>query len=283
MAERNDIDEALERGYKVRAARPDYDRMMEGWLERSRRFRAGADGIVDLAYGTAERQRLDIFAAGNRAPTLVYLHGGYWQSGDKSAYSFVAEPFVSHGVSFVVMGYTLCPQTTVPGITEEIRRGFSWLYRNAERYGLSPDRLNATGHSAGGHLTAMMLATDWNAHEGGLPADLVKAGIPISGLYDLAPLRRTSINRAARIDEDAARHCSPLFIDPRPGTPVLVVVGGGETDAFHRQTAALVERWSAAGARAEGYVEPGVDHFDVVERLADPGSALFRKALAWLV
>lgn len=281
--EPGDIDEELERGYNVRAARDDYDRLVESWMERSEEFRARADGILDVAYGTAERQRLDIFTAGNQAPTLVYLHGGYWQRGDKSAYSFLAEPFVARGVSFVVMGYTLCPQTTVPGITEEVRRGFAWLYHSADRYGLSPERLNVTGHSAGGHLTAMMLATNWNALEGDLPADLVKTGIPISGLYDLEPLRHTTINNAARIDGDAARDCSPLFLRPRPGTPVLAVVGGAETGAFHQQTEALVQRWSAAGARAERYVEPDVDHFDVVERLSDAGSALFRKTLEWLV
>ncbi len=277
------IDEELERGYNVRAARDDYDQVVKNWMDRSGEFRARADGILDVAYGTAQRQRLDIFTAGDQAPTLVYLHGGYWQRGDKSAYSFLAEPFVTRGVSFVVMGYTLCPQTTVSGITEEVRRGFAWLYRSADRYGLCPERLNVTGHSAGGHLTAMMLATNWNAYESGLPADLVKAGVPISGVYDLEPLRHTSINDAARIDADAARQCSPLLLQPRPGTPVLAVVGGAETVAFHEQTNALVERWSAAGARAERYVEPDVDHFDVVERLADPGSVLFRKTFGWLV
>lgn len=278
-----EIDQELERGYNVRAARDDYDQVIEDWLERSEEFRAGGGGVLDVAYGTAERQRLDIFTAGSGTPVLVYLHGGYWQRGDKSAYSFVAAPFVARGVSFVVMGYTLCPQATVPGIAEEVRSGFAWLYRNGGRHGLSPERLNVTGHSAGGHLTAMMLATDWSDRDSDLPADLVKTGIPISGLYDLEPLRHTSINHAARIDADAARHCSPLFLEPRPGTPVLAVVGGRETDAFHRQTEALVQRWSDAGARTERYVEPGVDHFDVVERLADPGSTLFRKTLEWLV
>lgn len=283
MSDAGDIDEALERGYNVRAARTDFERIFAGWAERSETFRGRAGGFVDVAYGTAERQTLDIFAAATAdAPTFVYLHGGYWQSGDKSAYSFIAEPFVDHEVSVVVMNYTLCPLGSVPGITEEIRRGLIWLYRNAGRYGLAGGRINVGGHSAGGHLTAMMLATNWNAHGPDLPADLVKTGIPLSGLYDLEPLRHTSINQAARIDEDAAWHCSPLFLQPRTGAPVLAAVGSRETAAFHEQTNDLVERWAAAGACMERHVVPEADHFDVVDRLADAGGDFFNRVLGLL-
>ncbi|MGA8262388.1 MAG: alpha/beta hydrolase [Arenicellales bacterium] len=277
------IDDALERGYNVRAPRPDFDQLFGGWSGRSESFRAGASGFLDVAYGNAERRRLDIFPASATAPTLVYLHGGYWQSGDKSAYSFLAEPFINREVSFVVMNYTLCPRTTVPDITEEIRHGLAWLRRNGARYGLASERINVIGHSAGGHLTAMMLATDWCAREPDLPGDLVRTGVAISGLYDLEPLRYTSINRAAGIDDDAARHCSPLFLEPRPGARLLTVVGGHETDAFHEQAGNLAQRWTAAGTRIESHVEPDVDHFDVINRLADAESALFNKVRDWVV
>lgn len=282
MASSNDIDQALESEYNVRAARDDYDQVVEEWHRRSEAFRAAAGGFLDAAYGPGERHRLDIFTAAAGGPTLVYLHGGYWQRGDKSVYSFVAEPFVARGVNVVLMSYTLCPEATVPGITGEIRQGLAWLCRNGGGYGLAPDRINVTGHSAGGHLTAMMLATEWSELGADLPEDLVKSGIPISGLYDLAPLRRTSINHAARIDDEAARHCSPQFLEPAAGARVLAVVGGAETNAFHEQMANLAKHWSPAGARVEQHVEPGVDHFDVVNRLADPDSGLFRKTLAWL-
>lgn len=283
MADSDQLDPALERGYNVRAPRSDFDALYRSWVERSDGFRRRAEGVPDLVYGPGERQRLDIFGASRGAPTLIYLHGGYWQSGDKSDYSFVAEPFVEHGVNVVLMGYGLCPNSSVPEITGDIRRGLIWLYRNGDRYGLVRERINLTGHSAGGHLTAMMLAARWNELDPQLPADLVKAGIPISGLYDLEPLRHTSINRGARIDGEAARHCSPLFLRPRPGTPVLAVVGGRETAAFHRQTRDFVEKWTAAGALVEQHVEPDVDHFDAVNRLADGRSALFEKTLDRLV
>lgn len=283
MNDSDSIDEELERGYNVRAPRTDYDEVVQHWTTRSESFRAGAGGRLDVAYGPAERHRLDIFSAGAGAPVLVYLHGGYWQRGDKSIYSFVAEPFLRTNVSFVLLNYTLCPQTSVPDITDEVRSALAWLHRNGSRFDLDPDRINVTGHSAGGHLTAMMLATDWNGCGDDLPGDLVKSGIPISGLYDLEPLRRTSINHAAQIDDAAARDCSPLLGKPRAGAPVLVVVGGTETDAFHAQADEFVRRWAGLGARMEQYVEPGVDHFDVVNRLADPASGLFRKTLDWLV
>ncbi|MDZ7842420.1 MAG: alpha/beta hydrolase [Gammaproteobacteria bacterium] len=282
MTEPIDIDDKLESEYNARAARPDYDRVLGDWNRRSEAFRSASGGFLDAAYGPGDRHRLDLFIASEGAPTLVYLHGGYWQRGDKSIYSFVAAPFVAEGVNVVVMNYTLCPETTVPGITEEIRQGLIWLYRNGGEYGLAADQVHLTGHSAGGHLTAMMLATTWEELGADLPPDLVKSGIPISGLYDLAPLRRTSINRGAGIDANAVRHCSPRDLRPSPGARALAVVGGAETQAFHDQAADLAARWSAAGARVEQYVEPGVDHFDVVNRLADPDSELFRKAMASL-
>lgn len=275
-----DIDENLERGYNVRAGRADYDDVLNDWVRRSEAFRAAAGGVLDISYGPAERQRLDVFPSGEAgAPTLIYLHGGYWQRGDKSVYSFVAEPFVGRGVNVVLMSYTLCPESTVPEITEEIRQGLSWLYRTGGDYGLAPGRINVAGHSAGGHLAAMMLATDWPARDPDLPADLVKTGVPVSGLYALEPLRRTSINQAARIDEAAARHCSPRYLRPASDAPVLAVVGGAETSAFHEQAEAFARQWTAAGACVERYVEPDADHFDVVNRLADPDSEFFRRTL----
>lgn len=283
MTDSPDIDEILERGYNVRAAREDYDSLVEDWTARSEALRRASYAKVDIPYGTAERQRLDCFIAGAGGPTLVYLHGGYWQRGDKSVYGFVSEHFVSRGVDVVVTGYTLCPDTTIPGITDEIRGGLSWLHRNGAAYGLNPHRINVAGHSAGGHLTTMMLATDWRRYAEDLPVDLVKSGVSISGIYDLAPLRRTSINGLACIEDRAVAECSPMVLSPASDAPLLAVVGGAETGAFHDQTRRFAARWSAQGAKVETYIEPGVDHFDVVNRLADGESDLFHRVLGWLV
>ena len=276
-------DAELERDYNVRLLRDDLDDLMIGWSERSARFRATADCQLDLAYGARERERIDLFRSGTaRAPLLAYIHGGYWQRGDKSAYSFVAEPFVARGVDVAMLQYNLCPDGDLALLTAQVRAATAWLWRNAEGLGVSRDRIGVAGHSAGGHLTGMVLATDWPALGDDLPRELVKSGIPISGLFRLAPLRRTTINDAVGIDDGTARDYSPQFLKPATRAPVLVALGGGESKHFHRQTNDFVAEWRRYGAPVEAYFEPEVDHFDVVNRLADADSGFFKKTLSWL-
>lgn len=278
------LDQAtLEREYNVRKSRPDFDEIGKGWAARSAAFRDTAGGRVDLAYGPAPRERIDLFRCGKPgAPLLVYIHGGYWQRSDKSVYSFVAEPFVAHGVDVALLNYNLCPNGSIPVITTQVRTAIIWLWRHAAELGLVRDRFNLGGHSAGGHLTGMGLATDWPAIGGDLPRDLLKAGIPMSGLYDLEPLRPTEINDALGLDAATARDYSPLFKKPATDAPVLATLGGGETSQFHRQTDWFVENWKTHGIRIERFAEPEVDHFDFVNRLADAKSELFRRCFAWL-
>lgn len=269
----------LEREYDVRKLRDDFDDLIVAWSERSSAFRAVAECRPDVSYGPGPRDRLDLFLCGRSdAPVLVYLHGGYWQRGDKSIYSFVAAPFVTRGASVVVANYDLCPTGTIGSITSQVRDAIVWLWRNAERLGLSRERIYVSGHSAGGHLTAMCLATDWSALADDLPIDVVKGGIPISGLYDLDPLRQTTINDAMAMDEASAHACSPMFLKPVSDAPVLVTLGGQETRQFHRQTERFVETWKTHGTTIEQYTEPGVDHFDVVNRLAEMDSGIFQAA-----
>jgi arylformamidase len=181
-----------------------------------------------------------------------------------------------------LLNYNLCPNGSIPVITAQIRTAVIWLWRNAAALGLARDRLNLGGHSAGGHLTAMGLATDWRAIGDDLPRDLVKAGIPMSGLYDLERLRPSEINDAVGLDAATARDYSPLFKEPASDAPVLATLGQAETSQFHRQTDWFVEAWKRHGIRIERYAEPGVDHFDYVNRLADAKTELFRRCLAWL-
>lgn len=284
MAAEPQLDQAtLEREYNVRLNRPDFDEIGKGWSARSAAFREKAGGKLDLAYGPAPRERIDLFPSGRKgAPLLVYIHGGYWQRGDKSVYSFVAEPFVANGVDVALLNYNLCPNGSIPVITAQIRSAIIWLWRNAAELGLARDRFNLGGHSAGGHLTGMGLATDWPAIGSDLPRDLVKAGLPMSGLYDLEPLRPTEINDALALDAATARDYSPLFKKPASDAPILATLGGGETRQFHRQTDWFVEKWKTYGVRVERYAEPEVDHFDYVNRLADAKSALFGKVKGWL-
>ena len=272
------IDPLLEDNYNNMARRPDAPELLKRWSERSKRYRNKADAKLDCVYGSDERERIDLFRCGKKdAPLLVYIHGGYWQRGDKSIYSFVAAAFNESGVDVAVIGYPLCPQVTLTKIVDSILDALAWLYLNAAAHGICAERINLCGHSAGGHLTAMALTTSWQDRGNGLPLDLVKSGIPMSGLYQLEPLLHTTISDALNLDADEVRQLSPCYLRPTTSTPVLAIVGGAETPEFFRQTDELLENWSETGQQIEKFVEPDVDHFDLVDRLASSDSEIFRR------
>lgn len=277
------VDPELEKGYDVRMLRDDFPQIIEGWSERSVAFREKAETRIDCEYDTGPQDKLDLFYCGlPDAPLFVFIHGGYWQRGDKSIYSFVAEPFVETGVDVALVGYQLCPHADMGSIVGQIRKALIWLWRNAGAVGISQNRINLSGHSAGGHLTGVGLAMAWRRFGDDLPADLVKAGIPISGLFQLDPLRQTTINDALGMDADVARDNSPQNMRPATDAPILVALGGAETSQFHWQSDQFVECWSEHLPLIEKHAEPGVDHFDVVNRLAQADSAIFKKVRAWL-
>ena len=277
------VDPLLEDNYNNMARRPDAPELLRQWSERSERYRSKADAILDCAYGSSERERIDLFRCGEKdAPLLVYIHGGYWQRGDKSIYSFVAAAFNDSGVDVAIIGYPLCPQVTLSEIVASIQDALAWLYLSASSLGICAERINLCGHSAGGHLTAMALITNWTARDNGFPLDLVKTGIPMSGLYQLEPLLHTTISDALHLSTDEVQRLSPGFSRPTSSAPVLAIVGGAETPEFFRQTDALVEHWSESGQQIEKFVESEVDHFDLVDRLASTDSEIFRRVTGWL-
>ncbi len=268
--------------YNLRAGRPDYEvTVIPGWIENSDKARDNLDCSLDIRYGTGPKQKLDVFRCGDpAAPTLVYFHGGYWQRGDKSIYSFIATPFVTAGINVVVVGYDLCPDVTITRISEEAREAMAHIWTYSEALGINRDRITVMGHSAGGHITQMMMATDWPAFGDGLPADLIKAGMPVSPLSYLEPVRLTeALNAGIRMDAAEAEAESPMTNHP-PATdaPQLVVVGGAETSEFHRQARMYAEAYQT-GTRDIGlYIVPDVDHFDELNVLVDSNSPFFKKS-----
>lgn len=263
---------ALDAQYNNRAAVPDAARYIERWPAASAAARARLGGRLDLAYGPHPRHRLDMFPAkaGGRAPVLAFIHGGYWQSLDKSVFSFVAAPFVEAGVTVAMLGYPIAPEAGMDEIVASIRLALLWLGRHAGEHGGDPQRLHLSGHSAGGHLTAYMMAEDWPA-EPGLPAPLLKGGLALSGLYDLEPIRLSYLNKPLAMDAEVARRNSPVN---RPGAParqpLILAVGGAETDEFRRQQRDYAAQCRAAGWPVETIEVPGRNHFSVLESLADP-------------
>lgn len=277
------IDPELEKGYNIRLLHNDFDGLISSWEARSKSFRKNANCSLDLAYSDGEKDKLDIFRCGQlNAPLFVFVHGGYWQRGDKSIYSYIAEPFIKAGIDVALIGYQLCPNASMTNIVDKIRQALIWLWKNAKAQSISQDRINFSGHSAGGHITAMLLTTNWSELDQSLPIDIIKAAIPLSGLYQLDPIRKTTIGEALQLDDKESQTLSPQFLRPNTNTPILAALGGGETDAFHWQTNEFVKEWKRYQPHIEYFAEPDVGHMGLVERLATSDSEIFHKIKSFL-
>jgi arylformamidase len=266
------IDHELEYNNRIRI--PEYLEVVTGWRAMSAAHRPAAHARLDQPYGPGERQRYDLFLAGEPgAPLVVFIHGGYWQLGAREDVGFVARAFTAAGIDVAIPSYSLCPSVPVMAIVDDLRRCLAALWAETGKHPV------VTGHSAGGHLTAAMLATDWRAWPG-VPVDLVRAGCAISGVFEMAPLIPTTMNRALQLDAASAAEASPLFWPPPPpGRTLVAAVGAEETQEFHRQSRAIVAAWGAAGVATEYLSVPGVHHFTIVNALAGPG-VLFDRIVA---
>lgn len=274
----------LEAQYFLRGTRPGYEENdIPRWLDQSRRFVETIDGArLDLVYGPLERNRLDYFPAeGRPAGFILYIHGGYWQRGDKSVYSFVAEPFIRRGFSVALMNYQMCPDVRLTAIAPQARQAVAWLWRNADDLGLPRDNFNVTGHSAGGHLTVEMLFTDWPNEGADLPAHLIHAGVAVSGIYDFEPVLYCSENDGLRMDAEEARAASPIYRRPPVDTPHLVAYGANEPPDMHRQSKAYVDQMRSCVSSLECLAVREADHFETVDVLADEQSELFARAVSF--
>ena len=275
--------EEFDSQYNLRSKRPDYEStVIPEWIERSVKVRSDLLGMLDIQYGTGQKQKLDLFGVNKKdAPTLVYFHGGYWQRGDKSIYSFFAPLFNSREINFIAVGYDLCPTVTITEISAQAREAIKFIWKNFDLLGINRNLLTVMGHSAGGHITQMMMGTNWPAYSNDLPTDLIKVGVPISPLSLLEPVRLTeALNAGIRMDAKEAESESPMINHP-PCTdaPQLVVVGGDETEEFHRQANMYVDAFTTQKRLIEMYIVPGVDHFDELNILADTDSELFAKII----
>ncbi len=269
---------SLSRLYNNRDLVPEHPQYMARWAEASARARAQLPCYLDRAYGESAGETMDLFPARKgEGACLMFIHGGYWRALDKKEFSYLAPPWVEAGVSVAVVNYDLCPRVSMEEIVRQMLRASRWLWLNAKAYGIDRDKLYVSGHSAGGHLTAMLMCALWPKFDRALPKDLWKGGLAISGLYDLRPLLEVDwLNGDLRLDGASAVKLSPAFMPPATRAPLLTCVGGDESSEFLRQNALLGARWRSV--LAGDIAMPGKHHFSVVDALADPGSELFAAA-----
>ena len=274
----------LETQYNNRKRVPEAAGLLDRWAAESADARARLKPDTALPYGSWG-EKLDVFGAqGHKksrhpAPVFVFIHGGYWRSLTRSDHSFAVEALVKAGACAVVPDYTLCPTVTIPDIARQMAEAVAWTYQNIARYGGDPQHMVVAGHSAGGHLTAMMMGCNWQQLDPTLPANLVTKGLSISGLYDLAPLQNVPFLKGdLRITQDHIDRASPMHW-PRPRHGELhLAVGGDESEEFLRHQAALAQAFGESRVPV-AKVLPGLHHFNIVETLNQPGSVLHGMAL----
>ena len=264
----------LDEEYNPRFRVPETGELLQGYLNESERVRTTLNNESSVAYGPTLSEVVDIFPApesGN--PVHVFIHGGYWHSYSSRDHAFIAEALVANGVMTVLVNYALCPQVTIGEIVRQCRAAVAWTFRNIAEYGGDPEQITVSGHSAGGHLTGMLLATPWDA-DYGLPADVIKGAMPISGLFDLAPFPYTWLQPKLQLTWDQMRHYSPLLNLPPHPVPTIVAVGGEESGEFQRQSRDYVDRLRERNIPATFLSVPDRNHFTVVHDFLGTGGPL---------
>ena len=268
--------------YDNRARVPDHPRLFEQWARESAIARERFSRRLDIAYGETPAETLDLFpSVRDGAPVLVFIHGGWWRAFDKRDHSFVAPAFTREGAMVVVPNYALAPSVTIETIALQMTRAVAWTWRHAALYGGNPGRIVVAGHSAGGHLTAMMLSCRWPAVGADLPQNLLAGGLSVSGVFDLEPLRHTPFLRESlRLTPASARRLSPVHFPPT-SVPLYATAGAEESEEFLRHNTLIRDAW---GENAVPVCESiaGAHHFDVLDDFTDPHGRLHRLALQLL-
>lgn len=286
LADEADLPQAqLDADYNARAtvSVERFGEEMARYRDATERARQSSARSLDIVYDAESGQTLDIYGprpvAGERLPVFIFIHGGYWRALSKHDSAMMAQTLASQGIATVVVDYRLAPDVTLAEIVREVRASVAFVWQRGVEFGLDPDRISVGGSSAGGHLTGAVLAAGWH-DEFGVPDDLVKFALPISGLFELAPLSRSFAQAWLKLGDDDVAALSPMRHMPTSGCPVTLVWASGEPAGFKRQSEAYAALWSATGATVRTIEIPDRNHFDVLMDLADPRSVLSQALLA---
>ena len=274
--------EEIDEQYDIGAATPGREAFVNRAMSESEKIRRNLNCKLDIRYGPSLDETLDIFPAKQaNPPVLVFIHGGYWRAFTSKEFSFIANSFVENGITVVVSNYSLCPKVSISEITRQNRAVIAWLARHAEEYNGDPDNIYVSGHSAGGHLTAMLCSSDWQG-EYGLAQDIVKGGLAISGLFDLQPFRYSFLQPTLSLSHEIIMRESPCFRVPETGPGMILTVGEKESSEFHRQAQEYHQARLNKGLNSECRVEANQDHFSILFDFIDPGSSLFATTMKML-
>jgi arylformamidase len=270
----------LDRMYNNRALVPEHAVHLRRWADDSADVMRSQRRELDVRYGGGPSEHLDIFPAEQaNAPVLVFIHGGFWRALDKRDASFVAPALTREGVCVVVPNYALAPAVTVPQIVMQMVKAVAWTWRNIAKHGGDARRITVAGHSAGGHLAAMMLACVWSAYERDLPDDLVRNALSISGLYDLEPIMHTPfLQESLHLTPEQARKASPALFAPPAHGRLYTVVGADESEEFVRHNRLIQSTWGKDRVPVCEEL-PGLNHYTALEALVEPGHRLHQLAL----
>ena len=278
--------EALDAQYNNRARVPEHQDIHAGYQARAAAVVEEFETRLDVSYGPSAEETLDIYLPKNApenapgAPINVFLHGGYWFSRHKNDFRFLAQGLTRAGAVLVIVNYALVPSVDLDEVVRQCRAAIAWTYRNAVDFGGDPNRLFVSGHSAGGHLTAMMMTTVWPALGDDLPGNIIKGGCALSGIFDLTPIPLSYMQETLQFTPDQVARNSPVTLSPSTKAPLIVGVGGDESEEFIRQSQVFAEHWGAPG-NIECWMMTleGINHFTILGEYADPKSVLTQAVL----
>ena len=255
--------------------------MIKSYFTESQRVLREYSNRSAVAYGPTLSETLDIFPAEKLcSPIHIFFHGGYWHSLTSRDFAFVAEGLVRNGITAVLVNYALCPSVSIDEIVRQSRAAAAWTYRNAEDFGGNPEQITVSGHSAGGHLTGMLLSTDWEKNYG-LPPNLIKGFLPVSGLFDLKPFPFSWLQPKLLLTSEQVLRNSPVFLKPVYSPHVMVAVGADESHEFQRQSKNYTIFLQKHGVPSEYLSMPGKNHFNIIHDFLGDGGLLCKKIIEW--